>query len=133
MDAPKLVEVIGYYKAPDYCRVLTRLVMTSPSRHHLGFINRSIDIPVFEAMFDVAFPHISLPVQNITLISSYVNDSGLAEAIEDSLPFTTDHAFFWPAISTPVIISIVCAIIVGCFLHDLLIKYNVVSNRLDPR
>ncbi len=129
-----MVEVLGYYKAPDYCRVLTRLVMTSPSRHHLGFIkNRSIDIPVFEALFDVAFPHINLPVQNITLISSYVNDSGLAEAIEDSLPFTTDHAFFWPAISTPVIISIVCAIALGCCIRDLMTKYGVVADRLAPK
>ncbi|MCP4253758.1 MAG: hypothetical protein GY775_10170, partial [Candidatus Scalindua sp.] len=133
VDDPTMVEVIGYYKAPDYCRILTRFVMTSPSRHHLALIkNISIDIPVFEAMFNVAFPHIELPVANISLISVYMNDSDLAEAIADNLPFMTDHAFYWPVLSTQYIVTIVCAIVMGCLFHKLMVKYDVVSHRLDP-
>ncbi len=68
MDDPMMVEAIGYYRAPDYCRVLTKFVMTSPSRHHLGFIkNRTVSLPVFEAMFNVSFPHLGLAVNNISM------------------------------------------------------------------
>ncbi len=109
--------------------MLTKFVMTHPSRHHLAFIkNRTVHLPTFEAMFNVSFPHLALPVDNISMLS-YVNDSDLAMAVEDNLPFTTDHAVFWPVLSTPVIISIVCAITLGCCIRSLIDKYSILVNR----
>ncbi len=125
-----MVEALGYYRAPDYCRVLTRFVQTHPSRQHLAFIrNRTADLPTFTAMFNVSFPHLTLPVDNITMLS-YVNDTDFAMAVDDQLPFTTDHAVFWPALSTPILINIVCSITLGCCMFKLIDKYGILVQRV---
>ncbi len=80
-------------------------------------------------MFNVSFPHLALPVDNISMLS-YVNDTDLAMAVDDQLPFTTDHAVFWPVLSTPILITIVCSITLGCCMHNLIEKYSFLVQRV---
>ncbi len=110
--------------------VLTRFVQTYPSRQHLAFIrNRTADLPTFTEMFNVSFPHVTIPVSNITMLS-YINNSDFIMAVDDQLPFTTSHAVFWPALSTPILISIICFLSLGCCMFKLINKYGTLVERV---